>query len=572
MQGGIRLRINGAQAVLESLKQEGVDVIFGYPGGVVLPLYDEIYKMKFPHILVRHEQGAALAADGYARATGEVGVCLSTSGPGCTNLVTGIATAYMDSIPLVCFTGQVATSVIGKDSFQEADICGITTPITKHNYLVKRPEDLLRTIKEAFFIARTGRPGPVVVDIATDVFRAEMEFDYPEDVHLKGYTGLFAGEESAIDAAAEALAKAERPLVFVGGGVTLADEAEDLREVLKRAGLPVCSTLMGLGCVAPDTEAYLGMAGMHGSYAANMAIMGCDLLLGIGVRFDDRVTGIVKEFAPEAKIVHFDIDAAELNKNVRVDVPVLGDLNWSLPRLAKKLAAQGGTLREKFAPWREKVAAMHREHPFSYRERDGVIMPQQLIETVARLTDDDTIFVTDVGQHQMWAAQFCNVSRPRHFLTSGGLGTMGYGLPAAIGAKIGQPKKKVVLFTGDGSIMMNCQELATASDYGVDVKIVVVHNHLLGMVAQWQRMFYEHHYSESQLNGCTDLVKLAEAMGVRGVRIEKPEELSAVLPEMLSGEGATLIDVMVPEDADVLPMVPGGKRLDDMILEKEAAK
>ncbi len=566
------MRINGAQAVLESLKQEGVEVIFGYPGGVVLPLYDEIYKMKFPHILVRHEQGAALAADGYARATGETGVCLSTSGPGATNLVTGIATAYMDSIPLVCFTGQVATSVIGKDSFQEADICGITTPITKHNYLVKRPEDLLRTIKEAFFIARTGRPGPVVVDIAADVLRAEMEFDYPEDVHLKGYTGLFRGEESALDAVVEALSAAERPLAFVGGGVALADEAEDLRAVLKKAGIPVCSTLMGLGCVPPDAEAYLGMAGMHGSFAANMAIMGCDLLLGVGVRFDDRVTGIVKEFAPEAKIVHFDVDAAELNKNVRVDYPVLGDLNWSLPILAKKLAAKGAGLRERFAPWREKVAAMHAEHPFSYKKRDGVIMPQQVIETVARLSGDDTIFVTDVGQHQMWAAQFCPVSAPRHFLTSGGLGTMGYGLPAAIGAKIGQPKKKVVLFTGDGSIMMNCQELATASDYGVDVKVVVVHNHLLGMVAQWQRMFYEHHYSQSQLNGRTDLVKLAEAMGVFGVRIEKPEELQTVLPEALAREGATLIDVMVPEDADVLPMVPGGHRLDDMILEREAAK
>lgn len=564
------MRINGAQAVLESLKQEGVDVIFGYPGGVVLPLYDEIYKMKFPHILVRHEQGAALAADGYARATGEVGVCLSTSGPGCTNLVTGIATAYMDSIPLVCFTGQVATTVIGKDSFQEADICGITTPITKHNFLVKRPEDLLRTIKEAFFIARTGRPGPVVVDIATDVFRAEMEFDYPEDVHLKGYSGIFKGEERAIDAVLDALSKAERPLAFVGGGVTLADEADDLRAVLKKLGIPVCSTLMGLGCVEPDADVFLGMAGMHGSYAANMAITGCDLLLGIGVRFDDRVTGVVKEFAPEAKIVHFDVDAAELNKNVRVDVPVLGDLNWSLPLFIKKLAACDVDFPARFAVWREKTAEMHKTHPFFYQKRDGVIMPQQLIETVTRLMDDDTIFVTDVGQHQMWAAQFCSVSRPRHFLTSGGLGTMGYGLPAAIGAKIGQPKKKVVLFTGDGSILMNCQELATAADYGVDVKIVVVHNHLLGMVAQWQRMFYEHHYSQSQLKGRTDLVKLAEAMGIVGVRIEKPEELETALPKALTRDGATLIDVMVPEDVNVLPMVPGGKRLDEMIL--EAAK
>ena len=562
--------MNGAQAVLESLKKENVDIVFGYPGGAVLDLYDEIYKIKFPHILARHEQGAVHAADGYARATGKVGVCIATSGPGGTNLVTGIATANMDSIPLVCITGQVGNPYIGKDSFQEADICGITTPITKHNYLVKDPADLPRVLKEAFFIARTGRPGPVVIDIAKDVFTRELNYEYPKKVNLRGYTGDFTGDKKEVEAVVKALAEAKRPLFFVGGGVNLADEAQDMLAVLDRTGIPVTTTLMGIGCIPNERDNFLGMAGMHGSYAANMAIMECDLLIAVGMRFDDRVTGVVNEFAPRAKIVHFDVDAAEINKNVSADYRVLGDLRWSLPLLRGKLEASAEDYRAQFAKWNQYTITMSSERPFTYRRDRGCIMPQQLIEKVSELVDDDTIVVTDVGQHQMWEAQFYNAKKPRQFLTSGGLGTMGYGLPAALGAKIGMPKKKVVLFTGDGSIMMNCQEFSTAADNDIDVKVIVLHNHVLGMVTQWQRMFYHTHYSQTLLHGKTDLVKLAEAMGVAGCRINEPEELEPKLREALQHDGAMLIDVMLPEDEDVLPMVPGGKRLDQMVLGEDA--
>ena len=558
--------MNGAQAVLESLRKENVEVVFGYPGGAVLTLYDELYKMRFPHILTKHEQGAVHAADGYARATGKVGVCFATSGPGGTNLITGIATANMDSVPLVCITGQVGNPYIGKDSFQEADICGITTPITKHNYLVKNPADLPRVLKEAFFIARTGRPGPVVVDIAKDVFAAEISFEYPKKVSLKGYSGDFTGDEKEIETVMEALQTAKRPLFFAGGGVTLADMSEDLRAVVARTGIPVISSLMGLGCISCEDEGFLGMAGMHGSYAANMAIMECDLLIGVGVRFDDRVTGDLSSFAPRAKIVHFEVDAAEINKNVPVDYRVLGDLRWSLPVFRQKLEASAEDYKARYSMWRQYTLAMSDEKPFSYKKDTGCIMPQQLVEAVSSLVDEDTIVVTDVGQHQMWAAQFYNSRRPRQFITSGGLGTMGYGLPAALGAKLGQPAKKVVLFTGDGSIMMNCQEFATAADYNIDVKVVVMHNHVLGMVTQWQRMFYGKRYSQTLLNGHTDFVKLAEAMGVSACRISEPAELMPVLQKALASDGPVLIDCLLPETEDVLPMVSPGDRLDHMVL------
>lgn len=552
--------------MLESLKKEGVDVVFGYPGGAVLTLYDELYKMKFPHILTKHEQGAVHAADGYARATGKVGVVFATSGPGATNLVTGIATANMDSIPLVCFTGQVGNPYIGKDSFQEADVSGIVTPITKYNYLVKNVEDLPKVIKEAFFIASTGRPGPVVIDIAKDVFAAEFEYKYPAEVHLPGYSGDFTGSTAQIESFITALEESERPLFFLGGGVTLSNMTEEMRAVIKRTGAPVVSSLMALGCADPEDEAAFGMAGMHGSYAANMAIQECDLLIGVGVRFDDRVTSLVEEFAPKARVAHFDVDAAEINKNVRVDYPVLGDLRWSLPLLRRKLDAMKNDFIGRFAEWRAHTIAMNREKPFAYKSVEGAVMPEKVIEEVSRLADDDTIVVTDVGQHQMWAAQFYNSRRPRQFLTSGGLGTMGYGLPAALGAKLGKPEQQVVLFTGDGSIMMNCQEFATAADYDIDVKVIILHNHVLGMVAQWQRLFYNRHLSESRLNGHTDFVKLAEAMGVAALRVEKPEELSPALEKLLAHKGPMLLDVLVPEAEDVLPMVPGGKRLDQMVM------
>ena len=562
------MKMNGAQAVLESLRKEGVRVVFGYPGGAVLDLYDAIYTEKFPHILVRHEQGAAHAADGYARATGEVGVCLATSGPGGTNLVTGIATAYMDSVPLVCITGQVGNPYIGKDSFQEADICGITTPITKHNYLVKAAQDLPQVLKEAFFIARTGRPGPVTVDIAKDVFTQEIDYVYPEKVQLKGYTADFTGETAEVEAAAAAIAEAKRPLLILGGGVTLSNTAENVREILDLTGIPSVTTLMGIGCVPAVRENFLGMAGMHGTYAANMAIQECDLLIAVGMRFDDRVTSRVAGFAPRAKIVHFEVDPVEVNKNVVADCRVLGDLRWSLPLLKEKLAALGD-LRARFSGWSRYTVEMNNEQPLSYKKKEGCIMPQQLIETVSELAADDAIIVTDVGQHQMWAAQYYDAKEPRRFLTSGGLGTMGYGLPAAIGAKVARPGQQVILFTGDGSIMMNCQEMATAAANGVAVKIIIVHNRVLGMVTQWQRMFYDKHYSQTLLPGSTDFVKLAEAMGVRTCRLQDPASLKADLAAALTSDAPMLIDVIVPGNVDVLPMVPGGKSLDEMVLESE---
>ncbi len=563
--------MNGAQAILESLRREKVEVIFGYPGGAVLDLYDALYKVKYPHILTRHEQGAVHGADGYARATGKVGVCFATSGPGATNLITGIATANMDSIPMVCFTGQVGNPFIGKDSFQEADIVGITTPITKHNYLVKRVEDLPRVIKEAFFIASTGRPGPVVIDIAKDVFTAQLDYEYPEQVHLPGYSGEFSGDEHQVEVVVEALKAAKKPVFFIGGGMTLSNEAELFRQIVETTHIPVVSSLMGLGCIPSTQKGFLGMVGMHGSYAANMAVQESDLLIGIGVRFDDRVIGKVASFAPNAKIAHFDVDKAEINKNVVAEYPVVGDLRWSLPIFAHMLQASQEDYPLKFHEWSSYIIDLNEKYPFDYKKHNKYIMPQCLIETVSKLVDDDTIVVTDVGQHQMWAAQFFNSRKPRQFLTSGGLGTMGYGLPAALGAKLGQPNKKVVLFTGDGSIMMNCQEMSTAADNNIDVKVVLLHNKVLGMVTQWQRMFYGQRYSQTLLGGKTDFVKLAEAMGMKACRIDKPEELESGLQAALNAEGPMLIDVMLPANEDVLPMVAPGASLSDMVLggEKE---
>jgi acetolactate synthase-1/2/3 large subunit len=557
----------GAEAVIECLKAEEVEIVFGYPGGAVLTLYDALFKTNFPHVLTRHEQGAVHAADGYARATGKTGVCFATSGPGGTNLVTGIATAYMDSIPLVAITGQVGVSLIGKDSFQEADICGITTPITKHNYLVKKVQDLPRVIKEAFYIARTGRPGPVVIDISKDVFNDTLDFEYPDSVELRGYKPIFSGDASKIDLVVTELEKAKKPLLFIGGGVNISGTSEELRKFVESTGIPVITSLMGLGCIPCDAPQHLGMVGMHGTYAANMATMECDLLLGIGVRFDDRVTSLVKNFAPKAKIVHFDIDPAEVNKNVRSDFRVIGDLRWSLPLLAEKVALQGlQKWQQETGEWNKLVQEWKKEKPPVSELEAAGIKPQAVIEKVSELTKGDAIIVTDVGQHQMWTAQSYTFKKQRSFLTSGGLGTMGYGLPAAIGAQITLPEKTVVLFTGDGSIMMNCQELATMADNGLPVKIIVMNNQVLGMVNQWQRMFYGKRYSHSSTKGCTDFVKLAEAMGVTGICVTKPEELDAILEKALKMEGPILVEVLLPATEDVLPMVPPGGRLDQMVL------
>ena len=558
--------MNGAEAIITSLRKEGVKVVFGYPGGAVLTLYDAVYQMEFPHILTRHEQGAVHAADGYARSTGEVGVVFATSGPGATNLVTGIATAYIDSIPMVCITGQVGNPYIGKDSFQEADIVGITTPITKHNYLVKRVEDLPRVLKEAFYIARTGRPGPVVIDIAKDVFAAKIDYSYPETVSLKGYRGENPGKEAEIEQVITALEQAKKPLLFIGGGVTLSGTANEIRRIIARTDIPVVSSLMGLGCVPGDDSHFLGMVGMHGSYAANIAMTEADLVIGIGVRFDDRVTGKLDVFAPKAKIAHFEVDPAEIGKNVPVDYQVKGDLGWSLPRFADSLEAEEFAFTEIYSGWLAQVRALNQGNPVSYVKRENIIAGPQLVETVSKMLGKDDIVATDVGQHQMWAAQFYNAREPRKFITSGGQGTMGYGLPAAIGAKLANPDKQVVLFTGDGSIMMNCQEFATAADNDSRVKGVVLHNHVLGMVTQWQRAFYGERYSNTILKGKTDLVKLAEAMGVKGYRVSEPEKLQAVLQEAFDYEGPALVDVMIPEDDDVLPMVAPGEPLDNMML------
>jgi len=557
----------GSDIVIKCLQEEKVEVVFGYPGGAVLPLYDALYRSDFPHILARHEQGAVHAADGYARATGKVGVCIATSGPGATNLITGIATAYMDSVPLVAITGQVGVSLIGKDSFQEADVCGITTPITKHNYLVKKIKDLPRVLKEAFYIARSGRPGPVVVDISKDVFNDKMEYQYPKEVTLRGYSPIFAGDVAMIDVVVEKMRQAKKPLIFVGGGITISDTSALLRKLVKTTCFPVISSLMGLGCISNDDVQYLGMVGMHGTYAANMATTECDLLLGIGVRFDDRVTGLVQDFAPNAQVVHFDIDPAEINKNVLADVRVVGDLKWSLPLLCEKtMTYDEPSWKNSIAAWNETVQAWKVEKPLSYNCSTEIIMPQSVIEKLSQLTKQNSIVVTDVGQHQMWAAQYYEFLNERSFLTSGGLGTMGYGLPAAIGAQLGVPDKTVILFTGDGSIMMNCQEMSTVADNNIPIKIIVMNNQVLGMVYQWQRMFYGKRYSHTSLKGHTDFVKLAEAMGIKGLRVTKPSDLEATLEEALRIDGPVLVDIWLPGSEDVLPMVPTNCRLDQMVL------
>ncbi|MBM7865513.1 biosynthetic-type acetolactate synthase large subunit [Heliomicrobium gestii] len=561
------MKMTGAQAIVASLEKEGVELIFGYPGGQVLPLYDALYDCKLRHVLTRHEQGAAHAADGYARATGKVGVCFATSGPGATNLITGIATAYMDSVPMVCITGQVPLSVIGKDSFQEADITGITAPITKHNYLVKNANDLPRVIKEAFFIARTGRPGPVVIDVPKCLMTTTIDFDYPETVRLRGYKPQAEGKAEEVEAVVQALAEAKKPLFFIGGGVITAEAAPLLRRLAETQQIPLISTLMGLGAIPATDPLFLGMVGMHGTVAANRAVMECDLLVGVGVRFDDRVTGLLARFASNARVVHFDIDRAEVNKNVVADLAVVGDLRWSLAALEAAMAdfaKAGGPSR--WEDWRCQVSRWSQEAPLGYQKSDEVIKPQSVIEEIDRQTKSDAVIVTDVGQHQMWAAQYYRYQRPRRLITSGGLGTMGYGLPAAIGAQMGKPEEQVVLISGDGSFLMNCQELATAVEHRLPLKVAILNNKVLGMVRQWQKLFFNQRYSYTTFaNGGTDYVRLAEAFGATGLRAERPEEMPQVIAKALATEGPVVMDIRVCCDENVLPMVPAGAPLDQMI-------
>jgi acetolactate synthase-1/2/3 large subunit len=555
-------KMTGAQAILECLKLEGVEIIFGLPGGVLLPLYDAIYDSDIRHILVRHEQAAAHAADGYAGATGRVGVFLATSGPGATNLVTGIATAYMDSVPLVAMTGQVPTNLIGKDAFQEADITGITVPVTKHNYLVTDAKEIPRVFREAFYIARTGRPGPVLIDLPRDVTVNELDFHYPE-IKLPGYNPNLKVHSLQIKKAAAALMEAERPVIYVGGGVKYSDGHRELLKLAERIKAPVTTTLMGIGCFPEDHPLSLGMLGMHGTKYANYAIQESDIILAVGARFDDRVTGKVASFAPQARIIHVDVDPAEIGKNVRVDIPVVGDAKSALSELAKAVGEKG------WSPWNEKVAGWKGEYPLCYATEGESIKPQCVLETLSRLCPD-AVIVTEVGQNQMWAAQFFTHRDPRRFISSGGLGTMGYGFPAAIGAKMGCPDKEVFDIAGDGSFQMNIQELATAVVNEVAVKVIVLNNGVLGMVRQWQDLFYEKRFSSTTLHRIPDFVKVAEAYGALGLRAEKPSQLEAVLVEAIESEVMTVVDIIISPDEKVSPMVPAGASLSE-ILELEAA-
>ena len=565
------IKMTGARAVLECLKREGVDVVFGYPGGAILPLYEEMYKDNFRHILTGHEQGAVHAADGYARVTGRPGVCIATSGPGVCNMVTGIATANMDSIPMVIISGQVPTGLIGRDSFQEADISGITSPITKHNYLVKNAASIPRVLKEAFYIASTGRPGPVLIDIAKDALEAEIYFQYPDKVHLPGYVVETTGQAYDIDRAVAMIQHSQKPVFLVGGGVILSETTKYLEDIVNTTKIPVVTTLMGKGAIPDSHELHLGMGGMHGSYASNKAISGCDLLIALGARFDECLTSRADTFAPNAQIIHFEIDDVEIDKIIDIDLGIKGDLRWSLPIFAKKLKEGAFDYGAAFADWRHEVLAMKKSHPFATPPRPGCISPQSIFAAVRDITrDDDTVAITDVGQHQMWAAQFFTTDEPKHFISSGGLGTMGFGLPAALGAKVACPEKTVVVFSGDGSILMNCQEFATLSEYGIDVKVIVLHNDTLGMIVQLQDFFYNHHYSQCTLNKRKNLPMLAESLGVKGYAIEKQDDLTPVLKEAFAHKGPALVDIRISPEERVYPTVPGGKALSDMILGGDA--
>jgi len=564
--------LTGSQILVESLLREGVDTIFGYPGGAVLHIYDELYRAedKITHYLVRHEQGAVHMADGYARATGKVGVALVTSGPGATNAVTGIATAYMDSTPLVVITGQVPTMLIGNDAFQEVDTVGITRPCTKHNFLVKDIRDLARVIKEAFYLARSGRPGPIVVDIPKDVSAQRTRYIYPDETQLPSYRPPKRGHPGQVRRAIQAMLTAKRPILYVGGGIITSGATRELIELAERLRLPVTPTLMGLGGFPSGHPLCLGMLGMHGTYWANMAISESDLIIAIGVRFDDRVTGKLETFAPHARIIHVDVDPSSISKNVVVDIPIVGDaktvIRQMLNALPRKATAESATSKAR-DDWFAQIEEWKRFAPLTYKQSDEVIMPQYLMEQIYQVTGGNAIITTDVGQHQMWCAQYHPFNGPRQCITSGGLGTMGFGFPAAIGAQIAFRDKLVIAVVGDGGFQMTCAELATAVQYGLNVKAIIMNNKFLGMVRQWQELFYNNRYSHVGLDGPPDFVKLAEAFGAKGLRTSRPQELPALLKEGLSTPGVVVMDILVAQEENVYPMVPSGASLTDMVLD-----
>ncbi|AXY26056.1 acetolactate synthase, large subunit, biosynthetic type [Suicoccus acidiformans] len=554
----------GADLIVKSLVDNDVEVLFSYPGGAVLPIFDSMYELDppFSNILCRHEQGLAHAAEGYARVTGKPGVVLATSGPGATNTLTGIADAMLDSLPMIVLTGQVGTGVIGTDAFQEADVIGLTTPISKYNYQIKAVEDIPRIINEAFHIATTGRPGPVVIDVPKNISEAAVREEYSGDFYLPGYQPTVEPNISQIKRVVEAIAEAEKPVVLVGGGVNLADASKEFLEFVERYQIPVVNSLQGTGAFPGSHELALGMAGMHGTYAANMAINDSDLLINIGARFDDRLTGNLAFFAPNAKVAHIDVDPAEIGKNVKTDIPVVGDAKAALQALLEE-----ETVEVTFAAWTQECLANKKRHPLWFKHQDERISPQWLIQEISERTDNQAIVVTDVGKHQMWAAQFYTQDKSNKFVSSGGLGTMGFGLPAAVGAQIGRPDDTVVLISGDGSIQMTIQELAAVRQYQLPVKIFILNNQTLGMVHQWQELIYSDRYAQSVLDGDLnpDFVKLAEAYGVKGIKVESEDQVPAMLDEVFGNRDAYVVEIMIPATEKVFPMVPAGKANTEML-------
>lgn len=559
-------KMTGAQCLIKALEDVGVDTIFGYPGGQAIDIYNALYdSKKLHHILVRHEQGATHAADGYARATGKVGTVIVTSGPGATNTVTGISTAYMDSIPMVVITGQVATSSLGSDAFQESDMTGITMPIVKHNYLVHDPEKLPEIVAEAYYIASTGRPGPVVIDIPGNVSKAQnVPYHFPDEVKLESYKPTYKGNSKQVKSAVRALEKAERPIIYAGGGILSSNASAELLDLAETLRIPVVVSLIGKSCMPEDNPLCLGMPGMHGSRAANAALQNSDLIFAAGTRFADRVTGRLSAFAPDAKVIHVDIDPAEIGKNRNADIPVVGDAKLVLAAINEQLHKDQAQPVD--AEWVAKIDEIRRESPFYYEKRDDAIQPEYTLELLDKLTKGrDTIFTTEVGQHQMWAAQYLHCTRPRTFLSSGGAGTMGFGFPAAIGAQEGCPNSLVVCVAGDGSLQMNIQEMATAYEAGIPVKVLLLNNSALGMVHQWQDLFYNKRYSQTVFTGNPDFVKLAQAYHWYGDSVSDPSQLEGSMERWLSQEGPALLEVVTPADENVFPMVPAGGTLTGQI-------